>query len=67
MNNEIASVIFSLSKGDRFVLENTEYTVRRFFKKRLPKIGSTLICETIDENEKIAWFTRNLPVIKIEI
>lgn len=56
--------LFSLNRGDRFTLDDKEYTVRCYRYKFMPKIGKTLNIVCFDNQGKTSCFIRNWDVMK---
>lgn len=64
--NTMDAFIFDLSQGDKFILGETAYIVRKFFKKRRPKLGVVLHCEAVDAQDNVRWFLNNHKIVKID-
>lgn len=58
--------LFDLSVGDMFVLSGRTYTVKRFFNKRRPRIGTALHCEAFDSDGNARLFLNNWKVFRLD-
>ena len=56
--------IFALNIGDKFILNDKEYTITGFRQKRVPRLGKCLHCVTLCEG-KVQMFLRNWEVKKL--
>ena len=56
--------LFSLNKGDRFILNNKEYIVKMYKNKYIPTLGKILNCVCFDKEGNTQMFLQNWEVIK---
>jgi hypothetical protein len=54
--------LFGLNRGDRFILNNKEYTVEMYKYKFMPTLGKVLNCVCFDEKGNTQMFIRDWDV-----